>query len=230
MHRPWPRNLTQGIDVVPGVDHNVRQVADSDGTLHRVPNLRLLETKHKRHQRALSRKRTRSRRRERARRRLQRAARRLAQARKAWQHRTSRTLADKAHTVVVEALHPEAMTRKGKGGKCGLNREIRNTGRGGLRQMLACKAGQIIEVNPAHNTSQNCSACGVIDADSRRSQASFVCVACNHTQNADLNAARNILASATGATARREAFGLPTSTTRELDAELAHVQVMYISP
>ena len=207
-----------------GVDMNVRQVADSDGTLHRMPNLRLLETKHKRHQRALSRKRKGSRRRERARRRLQRAARRLAQARKAWQHRTSRTLADKAHTVVVEALHPEAMTRKGKGGKRGLNREIRNTGWGGLRQMIAYKAGQIIEVNPAY-TSQTCSACGVIDADSRRSQASFVCVACNHTQNADLNAARNILASATGATARRGAFGLPTSTTREMDAELAHVKL-----
>ena len=126
--------------------------------------------------------------------------------------------------MVVEALHPEAMTRKGKGGKRGLNREIRNTGWGGLRQMLAYKAGQIIEVNPAY-TSQTCSACGVIDADSRRSQASFVCVACNHTQNADLNAARNILASATGATARREAFGLPTSTTREMDAELAHVKL-----
>ena len=116
------------------------------------------------------------------------------------------------------------MTRKGKGGKRGLNREIRNTGRGGLRQMLACKAGQIIEVNPAH-TSQTRSACGVIDADSRRSQASFVCVACNNKQNADLNAARNMLASATGATARGGAFGLPTSTTREMDAELAHVKL-----
>ena len=35
--------------------------------------------------------------------------------------------------------------------------------------------------------------------------------------NADLNAARNIRASGTGATARREAFGLPTSMTREID-------------
>ena len=67
-----------------GVDMNVRQVADSDGTLHRMPDLRRLETKHKRHQRALSRKRKGSRRRQRARCRLQRAARRLARARKAW--------------------------------------------------------------------------------------------------------------------------------------------------
>ena len=86
-----------------------------------------------------------------------------------------------------------------------------------MRQMLGYKADAIVEIDPAY-TSQTCSTCGVVDADSRRTQASFKCTACGHAQNADLNAARNILASATGATARREAFGLPTSTTREMNA------------
>ena len=61
--------------------------------------------------------------------------------------------------------------------------------------------------------------CGVVDADSRRSQANFMCVACGYAQNADLNAARNILASATGASARRGALGLPTPATREMDTD-----------
>ena len=144
-----------------------------------------------------------------------RVARRLANARKAWLHRTSRKLADKAGTVVIEKLDTATMTRSAKGtkdapgsnvrAKAGLNREILHTGWGAMERMLEYKALELIRV-PAAYTSQTCSACGVIDADSRRTQASFKCVACGHPQNADLNAARNILASATGATARRGAL------------------------
>ena len=100
--------------------------------------------------------------------------------------------------------------------KAGLNRVILHTGRAALGQMLNYKAAEVIKVSAAY-TSQTCSACGAIDADSRRSQSEFKCVACGHAQNADLNAARNIRASGTGATARREAFGMPTSMTREMD-------------
>jgi transposase len=35
-------------------------------------------------------------------------------------------------------------------------------------------------------------------AESRRSQSEFVCVACGHSENADLNAAKNILRIAQG--------------------------------
>ena len=86
--------------------------------------------------------------------------------------------------------------------KAGLNRVILHTGWAALGQMLNYKAAEVIEVSAAY-TSQTCSTCGVIDADSRRSQSEFKCVACGHAQNADLNAARNIRASGTGATARR---------------------------
>ena len=210
-----------------GVDMNVRQVADSDGEIHRQPKrLNVLKAKRKRHQRLLSRKRKGSNRRRKQRARLQRAARREAQFRKEWQHRVSRRIAGKAHTVVIEDLKTGRMTRSAKGtvenpgknvrAKAGLNREIRMTGWGGLRRKIEYKAGAVIAINPAY-TSQTCSACGVVDADARRTQASFKCLAGGHAQNADLNAARNILASGTGATARREAFGLPTSMTREMD-------------
>jgi transposase len=46
-------------------------------------------------------------------------------------------------------------------------------------------------VDPAY-TSQQCSACGYIDKGNRKTQAEFVCLKCNHTENADVNAAKNI--------------------------------------
>ena len=87
--------------------------------------------------------------------------------------------------------------------------------------MLDYKAAEGIEV-PAAYTSQTCSSCGFIDADSHRSQASFVCVACGFA----LNEARNISASGAGATARRGAFTSVTPVTREMDAELALTQLL----
>ena len=211
-----------------GVDCNVRQIADCD-EIHRQPDhLRVLEAKYKRHQRLLSRKKKGSNRRRKQKARMQRAARRQAQARKAWQHRVTRRIANKAHTAAIEDLNTRGMTRSAKGSverpgthvkaKAGLNREIHKTGWGAIRSMLEYKAGECIAVNPTF-TSQTCSECGGVEADSRRSQANFTCVACGYAQNADLNAARNILALATGASARRGALGLSTPATREMDTD-----------
>ncbi|WP_228831468.1 MULTISPECIES: transposase [Nocardia] len=47
----------------------------------------------------------------------------------------------------------------------------------------------------------SCSACGAVDARSRKSQARFVCTRCDMTLNADINAARNILAAGLAVTA-----------------------------
>ena len=75
--------------------------------------------------------------------------------------------------------------------------------------MLSCKALEVIRV-PATYTSQACSACGVMDADSRRSQSGFKCAACGHSQNADASASRHVLASATGnCTAKDVHVGAP---------------------
>ena len=209
-----------------GLDCNVRQVADSEGEIHRLPNLAHLEAKERRHRRALSRKKKGSKRRANARRKVTRAARRVRMARRNWQHHVSRRIVRKAGTVVVEALNTRGMTSSATGtvdrpgrnvkAKAGLNREILATGWRALCSMLEYKAKELIAVNPAY-TSQTCSACGVADPGSRRSQAEFRCVACGHAQNADINAARNILASGTGATARRGAFTLVTPVNREMD-------------
>ncbi|WP_304074747.1 zinc ribbon domain-containing protein [Nocardiopsis listeri] len=47
-------------------------------------------------------------------------------------------------------------------------------------------------VNPAY-TSQTCHRCKVVDAHSRKSRAEFACTACEHTDHADVNAAKGIL-------------------------------------
>ena len=114
---------------------------------------------------------------------MTRAARRLANARKAWQHRVTRKLSDKAGTVVIERLNTRGMTRSARGtaeapgtnvrAKAGLNREILNTGWAAMEQMLSYKAVELVRV-PAAYTSQTCSACGVVDPDSRRTQSFHV--------------------------------------------------------
>ncbi len=54
-------------------------------------------------------------------------------------------------------------------------------------------AGRImIQINSAY-TSQTCRICGHCEKANRETQAKFECVKCHHTENADLNAAKNIL-------------------------------------
>ena len=64
-----------------------------------------------------------------------------------------------------------------------------------LRQFIEYKARaagvRVIYVDP-RNTSRICSKCGHIDKKSRRDQEHFVCTACGHALNADINAALNI--------------------------------------
>jgi transposase len=80
------------------------------------------------------------------------------------------------------------------GAKAGLNREILRSGWGLLVRRLEDKAhGRVERIKP-HFTSQRCSVCGHVDANSRESQARFACTACGYTCNADVNAARNIAA------------------------------------
>ena len=58
---------------------------------------------------------------------------------------------------------------------------------------LAWKGGTYLEV-PAPYTSQMCSACGMKDKASRQSQEIYQCTRCGYRENADINAANNILA------------------------------------
>ena len=211
-----------------GVDRSAGQVAGSDGVIHAMPDMPRLEAKCRRLARRVSRRRKGSRRRERARRRLAKARRKAANRRRDWQHHVSRSIAERAGTVVPERLDVRGMTRSAKGTaespgrnvrqKAGLNRAIAGTGWTAFAAMLEYRAANVICV-PAACTSQTCHECGAADAASRGSQAEFICVACGHAANADVNAAKNIPASGTGASARRGAFASATPMTREISAE-----------
>jgi len=49
----------------------------------------------------------------------------------------------------------------------------------------------VVFVDPKY-TSQQCSVCGFVDKKNRKSQSKFVCLECGHSENADINAAKNI--------------------------------------
>jgi len=207
-----------------GVDMNCGQVAASTGDLLQMPDMARLQARKRRYQRRVARRRKGSNRRNVARRRLARTQRRIATIRHRWHHETSRMLAGTAGLLAIEDLKTKAMTRSAKGSaenpgrrvrqKAGLNREILNTGWSQLRQMLEYKAAHV-EIVPPRYTSQTCRRCGTVDPANRRSQSEFECVRCGHKGNADVNAALNIMASATGAAGRRGALALATPMNRQ---------------
>jgi putative transposase len=129
---------------------------------------------------------------------------READRRRDWVEKASTDIAHRFDVIRVEDLNIRAMIRSAKGtvdapgrnvrAKAGLNRGIQRSGWGRLVRRLEDKAPGRVEKVPPVFTSQRCSACGHVAAESRESQALFRCVACNFTLNADVNAARNIAA------------------------------------
>jgi putative transposase len=78
---------------------------------------------------------------------------------------------------------------------------VLNVAFGEIRRQLEYKCrwygSELVAVNPAF-TSQRCSACGNTEAGNRTSQAVFCCLNCGHAENADHNAAKNILEAGIG--------------------------------
>lgn len=131
---------------------------------------------------------------------------RAANARKDFLHKLSTEIAKSHGVVKIEKLQVRSMSASAAGTvhepgrnvarKRGLNRSILDQGWSMfatmLRYKLAERGGELIEV-PAAYTSQTCSCCGTIDKSSRKDQATFECGHCGHAENADTNAAKNIL-------------------------------------
>ena len=182
-----------------GVDMNVGQVATSEGEIIPMPDLAKLEARKRRYQRRLDKRHVPGSNRYKAtRRKLARTCRRIRNARAAWQHETSRRLADSAGTVCVEALDIPDMLESGN---TALSRGIGSSAWGGLIRKLGYKAHRLVAVPPMY-TSQTCSECGHVSKDNRKRRSEFACVACGYSNDADLNAALNILALGTGAAGR----------------------------
>jgi len=189
-----------------GIDRGVTvSAALSTGEMLRVPPLSPARQRRlRRLQRKLARAKRGSGRRARVKLAIARLRAREADARKDWAEKTSTSLARRFDLIRVEDLRITHMTRSARGTveqpgrnvrqKAGLNREILLSGWGLLVRRLEQKAPGRVEKIKAAFTSQRCSACGHVAAESRKSQAVFACVACNFACNADVNAARNIAA------------------------------------
>lgn len=180
-----------------GIDRGVAiSLALSNGETHTLPaQIVQVDRQRRRAQRVLARRTKGSRRRAKQLRRVSRLSARITRIRSDWQHRVSCSIAQRFGHVVFEDLRIANMTAAGKG-KRGLNRAILNQGWSAFATKLAYKleerGGTLTKVNPAY-TSQTCSDCGVVDAESRKSQAVFSCTSCGFTENADRNAAIIIL-------------------------------------
>jgi transposase len=198
--------LAPGTGRVVGIDRGVAvSAALSTGDRLHAPGLAWREqARLRRLERKLARAKRGSARRKKLRLAIARLRARETDRRKDWAEHKSTEIARRFDLIKVEDLRIKNMTRSAKGTreapgrrvrqKAGLNRGILRSGWGLLVRRLEQKApGRVERVNPAF-TSQRCSACGHVDAKSRKSQARFVCTACGYACHADVNAAINIAA------------------------------------
>ena len=111
-------------------------------------------------------------------------------------HAITTELVRRYGTIVMEDLRISSMIKSGGAHKRGLNREILAQTWGLIRRQLAYKAEwavrKFIEVNPAY-TSRTCAECGEVNPKAKTYRV-FECGECGHTDDRDVNAARNIMA------------------------------------
>jgi IS605 OrfB family transposase len=131
----------------------------------------------------------------------------IASTRKDYLHKITSMICKNHATICIEDLKVSNMSRSAKGtaekhgknvkAKSGLNKSILDQGWHEFRRQLEYKTnwngGKLIAVNPKY-TSQKCACCGHVERANRQSQADFECMDCGYSANADINAARNILA------------------------------------
>ena len=120
-------------------------------------------------------------------------------------HRITTDLVRRFGLIAVEDLAIKNMTRSAAGTlenpgtgvaqKRGLNRSISEQTWGMIRHQLTYKAGwagrEMVVVDPRF-TSQRCSGCGTVSAEHRQRKR-YNCAECGMTEDADINAARNVL-------------------------------------
>jgi putative transposase len=101
-----------------------------------------------------------------------------------------------ATAIAVSGTHV-TVVKANVAAKTGLNKSIIDQGWYEFQRQLTYKqqwsGGKVVLGNPI-NTSRKCSRCNHVAAENRQSQTLFQCQSCDYEDNADLNAAKNILA------------------------------------
>lgn len=130
----------------------------------------------------------------------------IANIRHDYLHKVTTTLSKNHAMIAVEDLKVANMSKSASGtiekkgknvkAKSGLNKSILDQGWSMLVTQLEYKqqwrGGLLVKVDPRY-TSQTCSSCGHVAKENRQTQAKFECVECGFSENADINASRNIL-------------------------------------
>jgi putative transposase len=212
---PQPALDRQVVGAVVGIDRGVRTaLVTSDGQHYQVPRISSRSAaRYLALQRRMDRQRKGSQKREKTRLAMACITAKVTDRRKDWAEKISTRLVRDYDVIVLEKLTIKDMVRRPKPkpdpevpgaflpnrahAKAGLNRGILASCWGLLatrtEEKAAASGAGVIHVDPRF-TSQQCRACGYIAAGNRDSQAVFRCQSCGHTDHADVNAARNILA------------------------------------
>ena len=127
----------------------------------------------------------------------------IGRVRRDFLHQQSWKVVRDNELIAVEDLKVKNMVRSR------LAKHISDAGWSMFRNQLSYKSDwygrTLIAVDPKY-TSQTCSECGHKEKENRQSQAKFACLSCGIDQNADVNAAKNILARALANVSQREAL------------------------
>ena len=197
-----PSDTEIGIDA--GIDCFA---AFSDGTMVKgVNSFRKHEDRLAREQRKLSRKKKGSENWKKQKKKISGLHHTITNARKDFLHKLSTKISKSQARVYVESLQIRNMSATARGtvedpgrnvkAKSGLNKSILDQGWYKFHRLLQYKldwqGGSLVEVDSRH-TSQRCSCCSHTSKENRVSQAVFRCQVCGHEENADVNAAKNIL-------------------------------------
>lgn len=182
----------------------------SNGEIKENPKiLKSFECSLRKAQRVLSRKKKRSNNWHKQLRKVQKIHLKILRVRNDFSQKISSNLIATFGKIVVEDLRLKNMTKSSKGDlenpgkmvkqKSGLNRSLLDVGIGEFFRQLEYKSDwygrDFLKVDPKY-TSQTCSSCGYRSKENRKSQSRFECNNCGHKENADINAAKNILARA----------------------------------
>jgi putative transposase len=194
-----------------GIDLGIKKfVACSDGSYFDSANaFKKLRSKLANSQRCLAKKKKFSENWKKQKRKIQKIHSKICNIRRDFQHKLSTNLSKNHAMIVTEALKISNMSKSNSGtietpgknvrAKSGLNKAILDQGWSEFKRQIKYKlewlGGVYVEVNPSY-TSQKCSSCLTVDKKNRpeSNRSKFCCVGCGHIENADINAAKNILA------------------------------------
>jgi putative transposase len=121
-------------------------------------------------------------------------------------HKATTRLAGRYETVVAEDLNVTGMTASRK-----MARAVAGQGFGAARRMLGYKTerngGVLVVADRWYPSGKTCSSCGSVKAKLTLKMRAFACDVCGHTEDRDVNAARNLLSLAASGAERLNARG-----------------------